>query len=127
MTQGHLNVFAYRVMPVVVALSLLTVLVSGDPIGQTFVWLPDGATTGVWCLYTLLLFAIAVRPRLWMHQTGAYLAVCVFASRGIAFGEIAVTQSRWDLMGGIAERVLLLLFAVIWHLRGVQRHVLKGG
>lgn len=117
-----IDVFAFRALPLLSAGSLVTVLLTST-VANEFTWLPPNATAAAWWIYAVVLITLAVRPTARLHHIGLQLAAFVYFSRGLAFAEIVLTASRWDLLGAVTERLMLLTFAIVWHLRGAQREL----
>lgn len=107
--------------PILAAVTLGLVAVTTE-VGLN-VWVLSGtpALTAL-LVYAAVLVGLAAAPtRLghW-HATGAALAVLVFGGRALGFVSIIVdgassADPRWNLVGAVAERVLLLASLLIWH------------
>mgnify|MGYP000226979403 CR=1 FL=1 len=51
----------------------------------------------------------------WPHRIGAPIAALVFFGRGGGFVELSFELGNWNLAGAVAERALLAVCLVIWH------------
>jgi len=110
-----------RVLPLVVAatLGLVNVFSAVEP----NLWIVSGnsARLFVW-LYGIVLVASAAFPDdLTLHKVGAPLAVLVFAGRGGGFLQLVFDLDSNSLIGAVAERFMVAVLLVTWHLAMAAR------
>lgn len=107
--------------PALAAFTLCTVMATSKV--DLSIWAVSGRVAVAFtAAYALLLSAMAVSPTrmaAW-HGVGAAFAVLVFGGRGAGFAAIILDSlgthdERWDLLGAVTERVLLLASMIVWH------------
>lgn len=109
------------------ALSVLIVMFSTE-VGLSLWFLSGVYAETFGFLYVIGLTYIVVKPQsIEAHRIVGGLGTLFWLSRAIAFIELIYDSRltgpvRWDLLGAVSERFLLvLLVAVIWHLRSLER------
>lgn len=110
-----------RGFPLLSAVSLVLVVLTTE-VGLNVWVLSGGPAVAALAVYTVILVGLAAAPtRLgqW-HAAGAAFAVLVFGGRALGFVSVIVDSAdagdaRWNLIGAVAERVVLLASLLIWH------------
>lgn len=125
-TRALVDLFAVHIVPLVVASGLIAVLATTE-VDPLLVLPPHWTVLAVWWSYIVLLLVVSVWPDGRLHFAGMFLSGIVVASRAVGFAELVVEFGRWDLIGAVIERLLLLMLLGLWHIRSMQRHVLAGG
>lgn len=107
-----------RVFPVLVSFTIITILVfSAVPPNLLFVQgRPAEILMGS---YALMLLGLTTNSfdDVALHKVGSVLAVLTFGGRGGGFIELSIARETFDLVGAVAERVLLTFALVMWHAR----------
>ena len=108
-------------LPLMVSVGLI-IIIQFSGVGLKL-WVVEGLVAqlivGAYILTLLLSMKIQDHPI--VHEIGVVLAVMTFLGRGGGFLELVLSESRADLLGAVAERLMLTYFAVNWHNRMAWR------
>lgn len=77
--------------------------------------LPENLFTISLATYIICLIKAAVLPSKRIHLIAGTLGSLVFITRGMAFLQIVLDGSRFDLIGAVTERSLLAILVFIYH------------
>lgn len=108
-----------RAFPALTAIVVIGILATSQvpPNLWAFAGRPAAA---VMAFYTLPNFWLAINPDdIRAHYLAGGLAVFVWGGRAGGFVELVLSEPpRWDLLGAVGERILLLALVLAWHIYG---------
>ncbi len=105
-----------RSFPLLVAATIVTILFT-SAVPPNLLVVSGRPAEAVMASYAMLLVAMASDrfDNVTLHKVGSVLAVFTFGGRGGGFIELSIARQTFELLGAVAERILLTCALVLWH------------
>ena len=115
-----------KALPLVTAFTLaMLVIFSNVPIEFYLLpyWVSDILVAG----YAVLLIIVTfINKYLFtLHRIGGALAVFIFTGRSLGFFDLVVANDRFDLIGAVSERFIIIIALVYFHATAANRVNIK--